>query len=263
MDLLRATSCMAPTMDPFFQAVIHYVAQTSGIAIEIVNDIPWPARYQQLDGGEIQIAWICGAPYCVRSSQPPVWLEPLAAPVWRTPRYSNQPVYYSQVVVPVESPIQDFAELRGKRWVYNEPDSLSGYHIMRAHLAQLGEGAGFFRRAIAAGSHQCALQMVADRQADVAAIDSTVFEQVMDDQPELAAAVRTITWLGPSPIPPWVIRLDVAESLRQAVGSLLLLMAQDTHGATVLAPTPIARFASVTQESYQPVARLVAQSLAL
>jgi len=252
---------MAPGMDEFCRQLTDYLATRLGCAIEFVIDVDWTERYRQLDAGAMQIAWICGAPYVVRRPQRKITL--LAAPVWRGDHYGDQPVYHSDIMVHRDHPAQYFGALRGQRWAYNEPGSLSGYHVMRAHLVRLGEGLAFFSEAIEAGYHRRALQMLATGEADVAAIDTTVFEQIVQEQPALRDKVRSLGRLGPNPAPPWVIRTEVPITLREEMTAILAAMADDAVGAALLAASPLARFASVDDADYDFAERMVSQSEAL
>ncbi len=261
MERLRMTTCMAPGMDGFCRQLTDYLASRLGQAIAFVIDPDWSERYRLLDTGAIQIAWICGAPYVVRRPQGQIAL--LAAPVWRGDHYGNQPVYHSDIMVHRDHPAQHFDELRGLRWAYNEPGSLSGYHVMRAHLARLGEGLTFFAEAIEAGYHRRALQMLVAGEVDVAAIDTTVFEQIVQEQPALHGVVRALGRLGPNPAPPWVIRIEVPVALREEMTTILATMSDDVVGAALLAASPLARFARVGDADYAAAATMVEQSATL
>lgn len=261
MERLRMTTCMAPGMDDFCRQLTGYLASQLGQAIDFVIDLDWAERYRQLDAGAIQIAWICGAPYVVRRPQGQIAL--LAAPVWRGDHYSDQPVYHSDVMVRWDHPAQHFGALRGQRWAYNEPGSLSGYHVMRAHLARLGEELTFFSQAIEAGYHRRALQMLVEGDADVAAIDTTVFEQLVQEQPALREQVRSLGRLGPNPAPPWVIRTEAPVALREEMTTILATMTDDGVGAALLATSPLARFARVTDADYAAAETMVEQSTSL
>lgn len=261
MDRLRVTTCMAPGMDEFCRQLTEYLAAKLRVVLEFVIDLDWPERYRQLDAGEIQVAWICGAPYAVR--RPQATLALLAAPVWRGVQYGDQPVYYSDVMVHRANLAQHFDQLRGQRWVYNEAGSLSGYHVMRAHLTKSGERAAFFAQAIEAGYHRRAVQMIVAGEADVAAIDTTVFEQIAQEDPTLMTTVRSLGRLGPNPAPPWVMRTEVPVALRQAITDCLLTMATDEAGAVLLRASPIARFAGVAERNYDLAEEIVRHSIAL
>src|SRR5690606_8527649 len=147
--------------------------QRLGIATRVVDDIPWQQREQWLDDGRAQLGWLCGLPYVWKADgDRQKRLELLAAPVMQAPRYGAQPVYFSDVVVRLDSPFWAFAGLRGARWAYNERGSHSGYLITRYNLARQGLDGDFFGDVVCAGSHQQALTLLLAGEIDATAIDS-------------------------------------------------------------------------------------------
>ena len=130
------------------------------------------------------------------------------------PRYAGRPVYFTDVVVRHDHPARRFADLRGPAWAYNNEGSHSGYNVVRHHLLELAETRGFFGRVILSGAHQRSIQMVLDGAIDASGIDSAVLELETARRPELAAALRTIAVIGPSPIPPVVVARGLDPSLR-------------------------------------------------
>jgi phosphonate transport system substrate-binding protein len=66
-----------------------------------------------LDAGEIDVGWICGLPYTVRANQLDAQLELFAAPVMVGARYEARPFYFSDVIVPADSPYPQCLDLRG------------------------------------------------------------------------------------------------------------------------------------------------------
>lgn len=253
MDSLVLTSCQAPIADPFVAAVARYLARSLKLSAQVRDDIPWRERERLLDAGAIDLGWICGLPYIWKADRPDPALELLAAPVMQHPRYEDRPVYFSDVVVHHASRFHDFAELRGAVWAYNEPHSHSGYNVVRFFLAQQGTPVGFFGTAIEAGSHQAAIALVRARRVDAAAIDSMVLQLAAAADPALAAELRVIATLGPSPMPPWVIGRHVAPELRERIRAALLAMHHDREGRVVLAASGLARFELVGDRDYDPL----------
>jgi phosphonate transport system substrate-binding protein len=252
MQQIKITSCQSPLMDGTCRQIAHFLGDRLGLDVTFEDQIDWPERYQQLDAGEIDMAWICGAPY-VRRVARGVALELLVAPVWRGERYGGRPVYFSDVIVRNDSAFQSFADLRGATWVYNEPGSLSGFEVMRYHLATLGLGGDFFGRIMASGAHQRSLELVLAGVADVSAIDSTVLTVLLERKPELAGALRIVAEIGPSPMPPWVVAQSVRPELRRAIREALATMHDDPAGQVILRAGGIARLASVCDADYDPI----------
>jgi len=263
MQDLTLTSCHAPVLDPTVDALAEYIGMRLACRVEVIDTIDWEERYRQLDAGMLDMAWICGAPYVRRmaAAKPPI--ELLAAPVWRGERYQNQPVYFSDVVVHHDSRFCNFADLRGAIWAYNEVGSLSGYVIMQAHLAEQGETENFFGTTLQSGAHRQSIGMILEGQADVAAIDSVVLEQLSRAQPELAQQLRTVAVLGPNPSMPWVVGTHLPPVIRHQLRQLLTTIHSDSAGQAVLAQSPVARFATVTDQAYNPIRTLLRKAAML
>jgi phosphonate transport system substrate-binding protein len=258
MESLRLTSLQAPNQNFIGRLLGGYLSTRLDLPVAVVEDLPWLERQRQLDRGAIQVGWICGLTYVDNTDRAHPSLELLAAPVMSDPRYQDQPLYYSDVVVRAESRWRSFDDLRGVTWAYNEPHSHSGYNITRYHLASQDERGPFFGRIVEAGSHENALAMLLAGQVDAAAIDSTVLDIERRRQPDLNARLRVIQALGPSPSPPWVVSRSVPLELVKAIRQTLLNMNADPLGQKLLAKARMARFAMVSDADYEPL-RLMAK----
>jgi phosphonate transport system substrate-binding protein len=168
-------------------------------------------------------------------------------------RYAGKPVYYSDVVVHADSGFQRFQDLRGVVWAYNEPGSHSGHNLVRYHLATSGVRNRYFSRVVETGSHQESLRMLLDRTVDATAIDSTVLEMAFARNPFIVDKVRTVTVLGPSPAPPWVIHRSVPDETQEALRQKFLEMHENPEGQQILKDAGILRFASVSDRDYDAI----------
>jgi phosphonate transport system substrate-binding protein len=232
---------------------VYYLSEKLAQPVIFANNIDWQERYRLLDRGQIDLAWICGAPYVRRIDGPTPNIELLAAPVWRGERYGGMPVYSADVIVRADSPYQSFDDLRGAAWVYNEPGSLSGFEVMRHHLAGMAADATYFGRVLASGAHLKSLGMVLAGEADVTAIDSVVLEQHLRSLPGLAEQIRTVASLGPLPSMPWVVGLHVPESIRIHLRRLLANIHLTVEGRSLLAATPLQQFTTISDDTYDAV----------
>jgi phosphonate transport system substrate-binding protein len=168
-------------------------------------------------------------------------------------RYQNKPIYYSDVIVRSERSFQSFGDLHRTIWAYNEPGSQSGYNITRYYLATINAPSPFFERVIEAGSHEQCIQLVLNGVVDAAAIDSTVLELAREQDNRIDERLRVLATLGPSPIPPLVISLNVDPRLRQAIRALILEMHEDPRGCEILERGKIRRFQHVKGSDYEPI----------
>jgi phosphonate transport system substrate-binding protein len=143
--------------------------------------------------------------------------------------------------------------LQGATWVYNEPGSFSGYEAMRYYLAVQGLDGDFFGRVVTSGSHQRSIEWVLAGDAEVSAIDSTVLSTLLVRRPSLAAQLRVVDSIGPSPMPPWVVAQQVPAEVRQAIRQLMLAMSGDAEGQAILASAGIRRFVTVADGDYDKI----------
>jgi len=258
--ILQLTTCQARNTHAVTAAVADYLAQQLNVDARFVIETPWHERFQQIMAGHIQIGWICGYPYVQMMAEPDPALELLALPVMAGERYQNRPIYFSDVVVRRDSHFANFADLRGATWAYNEVGSQSGYHITRYKLAKLGVNGDFFGKVIASGGHLRSLQLILDGDVDASAIDSTVLEMALREDPSLANHIRIIDVLGPSPIPPWVIHKSVPVPLRQSLRQVLTQMHLDPAGQEILSLGEMVRFETAVDALYDPIRQMLQAS---
>jgi phosphonate transport system substrate-binding protein len=241
---LRCATFLAYHLFSLYQYIADALAERLSHPVELVQG----SHYEDLET-EFDLAFVCGLAYVVWGKA----MEPLVAPVLTEKRCNGEPIYFSDVIVRSDSRFQSFAELRNTTWAYNEPYSQSGSGIVRFHLAQSGYGLSFFRREMEAGSHEGAVHLVAEGEADVAAIDSHVLATLLDSHPRLAGQVRIIHTLGPSPIQPLVAARDLPEALKRAVRSALIDLANDPKAQRVLSGVQIAGFVPVHDSTYDSI----------
>ena len=247
---------MAENAAPLCGSVAEILELELGIRTEYVAEIPWQERERLFDLGEIHILWLCGLPYVEKVDVARSGIELLAVPVPSAPRYRDRPVYYSDVVVRRESSFESFFDLRGAAFVYNEPRSHSGFNVVRAYLAELGQRDGFFGSVVESGAHSKSIEMILSGEVDSGAIDSTVLEWLEARHPEIADQLHVIETIGPSPIPPWVVSKQMAEDLRCQIRQSLLQLHLTSLGKLVLEKTQMAKFISARDSDYDPIRRM-------
>jgi len=241
---LRCATFLAYHLFWLYEYIADALADRLGCTIELVQG----SCYQDL-ATDFDLAFVCGLAYVVWGKE----TEPLVAPVLMDKRCQGKPIYFSDVVVRRDNGFHSFADVRHSTWVYNEPYSQSGSGIVRFHLAQSGYGRSFFRREIEAGSHEAALQLVAQGKADVSAIDSHVLATLLPCHPSLNGCLRVIHTLGPSPIQPLVAARQLPEALKTAVCLALVNLANDPEGRRMLRRGHIAGFVPVQDSTYNSI----------
>lgn len=244
---------MADNAEPFARAVASALGRALQVPVEFVGDRPWPERERALHAGEVHVGWLCGLPYVQEAGRAHPRYELLAAPVMRGDRYAAQPVYFSDLVVRRDHPARCLADLRGASVAINEPNSHSGYGVLRHALAETGLPQGFLGPVVESGAHQRSLELIESGQVDAAAIDSTVLETELRADPARGARLRALTTLGPSPIPPWVASSCVPATTRATLRAALLALPFDAAGEAAFERAQVLGFAPVDDAWYDPI----------
>jgi phosphonate transport system substrate-binding protein len=253
MQPLIFVSLLSANAEPLYRALAAYLTARLGLPVQTVEDRPWQERRQMLLAGQADLAAICGEPYVLFADQPAPPVSLLAAPVLREPRYGGRPAYFSDVIVRHDAAARSFAELRGARWAYNELGSFSGYHVVLAHLRELGLDEGFFGATTFSGAHLESLRIVLAGEVDATAIDSIVLAYELHRRPELAAQLRVVAAIGPSPSPPLVVARHVSGPLAAELRSAILAMQGDPLGQAALEVGLLSHYSAVSDADYNPI----------
>ncbi|MEO3385609.1 PhnD/SsuA/transferrin family substrate-binding protein [Mesorhizobium sp. CAU 1741] len=124
------------------------------------------------------------------------------------PDYSNVegghgPLYSSAIVMRGEgdiAPVPDgsahlpLERMRGQRFAFNNPDSMSGLLGIAADLEASGEGLDIFADRIETGGHRASALAVANGEGDVAAIDCRSWALFKRLEPAAAGSLRVAGW---------------------------------------------------------------------
>jgi ABC-type phosphate/phosphonate transport system substrate-binding protein len=134
------------------------------------------------------IGHTCGYPL-MRSLQDE--LTPVCVPVFDLAGCESK--YYSSVfIVAEDSDIESLSGCYQRVAAINDTDSNSGMNLLRHAIAPLSQGKAYFSSVRETGSHVQSLFDVAEKRADVAAIDCVSYQLIIDTWPDMAADVRSI-----------------------------------------------------------------------
>lgn len=250
---LRFGTFLAPNMMSVYQAIADEVGARLGLTTELVVE----TDYENCRNDVNDICFVCSLPYIHFEREGVSPAVPVAAPVLQGERYEGRPIYYSDVIVSSTNEAEDFSDLRGRSWAYNEPLSQSGYGITRYQLVTMGETDGFFGEVIEAGFHETAIRMVAAGEVDAAAIDSQVLAVEMRDNPELADALRVIDALGPSTIQPIAVSKRFDARFRRDVAAILTELHNVARFGEILNHGVVDRFVEVGPGSYDDIRQML------
>jgi phosphonate transport system substrate-binding protein len=231
--------------------LIAYVGEKLGQPTDLVQRRSYKEISDLLEKGEVDVAFVCGRPYVLDHDR--FGLELLAAPL-----VYDQPIYYSYVIVPRDSPVQRFEELRGKRYAFSDPLSNSGHLVPVYMLARMGETPErFFTRSIFTYSHSANVEAVAVKFVDGASVDSYVYDYLAATNPRLTAKTRIIERSPPHGITPVVVRADLPAAAKARIRTVLLDMDQDPRGRDILRQLMIRRFVAVPDQLFDSIRQML------
>jgi len=239
-----------------YDEIAQYLGKKINRDVTFVTGLSYSTVNEMIDDNVIDIAFVCGLPYTLKSDKDVTTVQLLAAPVMRSARYLNKPIYFSDVIVNKDSELKTFEDLRGKVFVYNDVISNSGYNMPRAYLISINETKGFFSKVIRSGSHEESIRMVATGKADASAIDSLVLDYDRLHNNKFALNVRVVKVLGPSAIPPVIISNKLDSSLIKDIQNVLLDMHNTEAGKKILDSAGVKHFTEMSNEHYDDIRKM-------
>ncbi len=236
-----------------YAKLADWLARQLDQQVEFVSGFSYGTIDEMLDDGAVDVGFICGYPYVLEHDQPHHVIDVLVAPVMKAPRYKDQPLYFSDLIVREDSGFRRFEDLKGATLAYNEETSNSGYNMPRAFLIERGLTQGYFGKVFRSGSHEESIRMVASGEADASFVDSLVLDHDREKHLGSAGQVRVLMSLGPEAIPPVVVSTRMEPDLRRRLAFALTHMQEDAEGRRILDEALLSRFEPVEDAHYDGI----------
>lgn len=251
---LRVTvaSMVSPreTLDAYAE-IIDYVGRRLNRPTELVLRKTYAEANELVRTGAVDLAFVCTQAYV--EGKRDFGMELLAAP-----RVGGEAVYYSYIIVPVDSPASNLEELRGKSFAFVDPLSNTGKLVVTHMLAQRGETPdSFFSRYVYTYSHSNSIKWVARRLAHGAAVDNLVWNYADQTDPVYTRQTRIIYRSPPYGIPPVVVNPRLDPQLKGQLREALLSMGKEAEGRRILGKVMIDEFTSIEDSAYNSVREML------
>jgi phosphonate transport system substrate-binding protein len=230
-----------------YRQLMDYLARKLGRPVEMVQRASYAETNELVRTGRVDLAMVCSGAYV--EGERDFGLMLVAAPQVR-----GEIVYYSLVIARKDSSFVTLQDLRGRSFAFTDPLSNTGYLVPTYYLARSGTSpAEFFGRFVFTYSHDNSVRAVAEGWVDAAAVDSLVYRAMVEADPSLASRLKVVERYGPYGIPPVVASPKADPATVAAIRDLLLHMADDAEGSSVLDKLGIDRFVSVEPSLYDEV----------
>jgi len=236
----------------YYYQLKEYLAQKIGRPIELVDRSNYSEINKMLETGELEISFVCSGPYVEGHDR--YGLEIIAVPV-----VNGVATYHAYIIVPSDSPVSEFRELRGTRFAFTDPKSNAGKLVPTYMLARMHETPeSFFKKVIYTYAQDKSIMAVAERLVDGAAVDSLIWDIYLRSHPEIAKKVKIIAKSPAYGIPPLVAVPGLDPSLKKTVREALLSMYTDPVGKKILAKMNIDRFDLPPDNAYDTIREMEA-----
>jgi phosphonate transport system substrate-binding protein len=231
----------------YYQQVVEYLGSKLGLPSEMVHRTTYDEIDVMLEEQKLDLAFICSSPYVLDNQK--FGVELLVAP-----QVKGSVDYHSNIIVHKDSTISTLEELRGYTFVFADPKSNSGKLYPTYLLAKRNESPeSFFDSFQFSYSHNKSVEIVAKKRADGAAVDSIVYDFMVDSGSPYAMQTRIIHRSPPFGIPPVVVHPDISPFLKRSLLSVFLDMHNDPEGKAILEAMRIEKFVEVPDSNYDGI----------
>ncbi len=233
-----------------YQKMVDYISAKTGRQAVLIQRKTYEELNMLLAGGDCDIAFISTGAYASYHGMQPIDLLAM------TQTYGT--VYYkAYLIVPADSDITEFSQLRGKVMAFTDPISYSGrlavdYKLLDEYHTTPEQ---FFQRCYYTYNHDKSLWAVANKLADVAGIDSQVYEYDLKNNPDLARKLRVIASTDPVPTGPVVIRSDIPTEEKEQLQKLFYSMSEEPNLKPYMAQVMIDKFVPPIPSAYDELRR--------
>lgn len=229
----------------------EYMGELLDRPVEIVQRRTYAEVNDLVEAGEVDLAFVCTSAYVTGHAAG--YMDLLVVP-----EIDGKTTYHSSIIVPGGSAANSIADLRGTRFAFTDPMSLTGRVYATSAVLALGESPEtFFGQTVFTYSHDRAIAAVAAGVVDGAGVDNLVLDHLIAADPSLVNRVRIIDVSPEFGIPPVVVPSNTPAAVRALFEELLLGLSSDVDGPSILASLGVDRFVTVTDEVYDDVRDLV------
>ncbi len=233
-----------------YQDLVSYMGVKLGKKTKMVQRATYDEMNQLVENKEVAAAFICAGPYV--SGHEKFGMELLAVP-----QMYGETVYYSYIIVPTDSTVTKFEQLKGKKFAFTDPKSNTGKLVPTYEVGKLNETPDtFFKEYIFTGSHDNSIESVSKKLVDGAAVDHLIYEFIKKTNPNFTSGTKVIAKLGPFAMPPVVTHPGTDAALKQQIKSILLNMDKDPEGKKILDQIAIEKFTTIDDSAYASVRKM-------
>jgi phosphate/phosphite/phosphonate ABC transporter binding protein len=235
-----------------YEPLVEYISGQLGIPVRIRRAQSYAAMSKLFTSHEVHFAVLSPFAYVrAKRENPDIILV-------ATHIADGSSTYAGYIVTRDDTGFDNADALKGKRFLYVDRQSTSGYLYPLAYLRNLGHEPELFFGSVAfGGNHAAVLRKVLDREADAGAVASTVFKMTQAEA-EDGRRLKIIAKTGRIPYDAYCASPHLDRTLISQLRSLLLgLSTRTEEGRRILRGlTAINGFVAVGDDHYDEVRRV-------
>lgn len=243
-----------------WEPVAKYLTDTLGVPTKTYRVADYAGLVEAMRGDQIEFSRFGPAVYSLGRRV----MGDKLKPIFRDVDNSGVEGYYSVVIVKADSTIKTLADLKGKAFLFADPNSTSGYAFPQFFMKKQGfDPATHFSATVFSGSHENSVIGVVKGQYEAAATYWTNEESGMVQRLEGRGMVpkgsTRIIWTSPLiPNSPFCARANLPEGLQDAVANAMLSMKDRAPEVfKALTDGKVRAFAPAKHEDYLDVVAVI------
>jgi len=207
------------------EKVEKMIEERTGYKIESFVATSYAALIESMGTGNTHIGWLATVQYVIAKDKCDI--EVLLTSV----RY-GKPYYKGQIIVHVDSDIEDIADLEGKTFAYSDPLSTSGFIYPMALLVKEGYDYKTFFSEIKSidGSHDATVLAVYNKEIDCGATFDDARDIVEDKLEDVKEKVKVIAYTDEIPYDTISIIEDIPDEMKEKIKNALLEIVETEEG---------------------------------
>ena len=252
---------VAPAVTAAWDRLFGWLSERAGVDLDVICHA-FPTRIEDLWAMPgLGCVLMCGYPYARADPRPRL----LAAPVPSFEHYEGEPVYFSYLLVPEDSPFETIEDTFGGRISWTIENSQSGFNAVRSFLLPYRTAGRpqLYRESIGPlGTFSVGIEGMRKGEIDVVPIDSFSYDLMREYAPDEVAGTSIIATTPAAPVPPLVAGHDADPEVVERLRAALLEAHQMPELAEALATMKVSRFVPVTPEYYETTLEQAAEAVA-
>jgi phosphonate transport system substrate-binding protein len=193
------------------QPLKDYLTESLGKDIELIVTTDYSSMIEAMRFGRIDLAYFGPLSYVMAKSKSEI--EPFAAML-----VDGKPTYRSILIANVDSGVNSYADIRGKKMAYGDRASTSSHLIPKTVLLeQAGLEGGKDYEQHFVGTHDAVAVNVANGNADAGGLSEVIFAHVLDRGLIDRDKVKVLGHSNEFPQYPWAMRSNLDPELKKQI----------------------------------------------